>query len=127
MGSEYLTSIFWRGLWAFLCLFSRGTSKGEKAHKVLQAPTGAHEALGFARSNLPLAGGSGGGWSALYDGLDARVARPNDGEQIDRDDDGGDDNEYAKQEKACSSNTTSTAERKRRSEMAMKNYLKLVS
>lgn len=98
-----------------------------KADKVLQAPTSAHEALEVARSISPLAGGSGGGWSALYDQLDARAALSNEKEQIDRDDDSKDNKEDGKQEKACLTNTTGTAEEQSRSEMAMKNYLRLVS
>ena len=99
----------------------------EKADKALQAPTSAHEALEVAHSVSPLAGGSGGGWSALYDNLDARAALSNERKRIDRDGDSEDNNEDAKQEKACLTNTTSTAEEQSRSEMAMKNYLRLVS
>ena len=127
MGSQYPESLFWRGIWAVLCLFFRETSKGEKADKVLQAPTTARETVEVARSILPLAGGSGGGWSALYDSLDARAALPNEKEQIDGDEDIEDNNEDAKQEKACTTNTTRSIEEQRRSEMAMKNYLRLVS
>ena len=127
MGSQYPTSLFWRGIWAVLCLFLRETSKGAKADNVLQAPTSARETLEVARSIIPLAGGSGGGWSALYDSLDARAALSNEKEQIDSEEDIEDNNEDAKQEKACRTDTTSTTEEQRRSEMAMKNYLRLVS